>query len=172
MDAVHGALTLQLRLIAAFALAGALIAAGAAVATGDSDYRARAYVIRVPPANGGKAGLARAREIAGPHTGVQLTGRGDFAITARAGSPTEAMALATAAAKSIKRSLPSQPGLFTRGRGAHRADRGLGPAGWALFGAAAGLWLGIAAAIVRRGSGRAPRRALPPCPPGRPATRG
>jgi hypothetical protein len=171
MDAGHGALTLQLRLIAAFALAGALVA-GAAAATGDRDYRARAYVIKVPPQSGGAAGLARARDEAGRSTRVQLTGRGDFAITARAGSPAEAMAVATAAAKAIKRSLPSQPGLYTRGRGAHRADRGLGPAGWALFGAGGGLWLGIAAAIVRRGSGRAPRRALPPCPPGRPATRG
>jgi hypothetical protein len=82
------------------------------------------------------------------------------------------MALATNAAKAIRRSLPSEPGLFTRGHGAHRADRGLGPAGWALFGALAGCWLGVAVAIVRRGSGRAPRRAVPPCPPGRPATRG
>ena len=172
MDGGHGALTLQLRLIAAFALAGALIAAGAAAATGDRDYRARAYVIRVPPKSGGAAGLARARDEAGPRTRVQLTGRGDFAITARAHSRTEAMAAATAADKAIRRSLPAQPGLFTRGRGAHRADRGLGPAGWALFGAGGGLWLGVAAAIVRSGSGRAPRRALPPCPPGRPATRG
>jgi hypothetical protein len=82
------------------------------------------------------------------------------------------MAVATDAAKAIRRSLPVQPGLYTRGRGAHRADRGLGPAGWALFGAAGGLWLGLAAAIVSRGSARGPRRALPPCPPGRPATRG
>jgi hypothetical protein len=159
-------------LLVAFTLAGALIAGGAAAATGDRSYRAHAYVIRVPPAYDNADGLAFARGKADPHARVQLTGRGDFAITVRAGSAAEAMDRATASAKAIKRSLTPQPGLGTIGRGAHAASHDLGPLGWALLGAGAGFWLGAAAAIVRRGSGRAPRRASPPCPPGRPATRG
>jgi hypothetical protein len=159
-------------LLAVFTLAGALIAGGVAAAGGQRGYRAHAYVIRVPPRYASKAGLALARSKVGPQARVQLTGRGDFAITVRADSEKEAMALATDDAKAIKRSLAPQPGLATIGRGAHRARRELGPAGWALLGAAGGFWLGAAAAIVRSGSGRAPRRASPPCPPGRPATRG
>jgi hypothetical protein len=164
----HGSLTL----LAAFALAGALIAGAVAAATGGQSYRAHAYVIRVPPAYDSARGLAFARSRADPDAGVQLTGRGDFAITVGAGSAAEAMDRATASAKAIKRSLTPRPGLGTIGRGAHAASHDLGPFGWALLGAAAGFWLGAAAAIVRRGSGRAPRRASPPCPPGRPATRG
>jgi hypothetical protein len=160
-------------LLAVFTLAGALIAGGAAAATGGQrSYRAHAYVIRVPPRYATKEGLALARSKAGPQARVQLTGRGDFAITVRSDSKTEAMTLATIYAKAIKRSLTPQPGLATIGRGARAARRELGPAGWGLLGAAAGLWLGAAAAIVTTGSGRAPRRASPPCPPGRPATRG
>ena len=164
----HGALTL----LAAFTLAGALIGGGVAAAGGGTSYHAHAYVIRVPPAYSGAGGLAFARSKADPRASVQLTGRGDFAITASADSEAEAMALATTSAKAIKRSLTPQPGLATIGRGAHAARRELGPPGWALLGAAAGFWLGAAAAIVRSGSARAPRRASPPCPPGRPATRG
>jgi hypothetical protein len=96
------------RLIAAFALVGAL-AAGSVAAAGERDFRAHAYVIRVPPAYGTKAGLAMARS--------------------------DLLA-------------------------------------WALLGAAGGLWLGVAAAIVRSGSARAPRRASPPCAPATRATRG
>lgn len=48
------------RLIAGFALVGAL-AGGSIAALGERDYRAHAYVIRVPPAYGTKAGLAMAR---------------------------------------------------------------------------------------------------------------
>ena len=108
-------------------------------------------MIRVPPAYSGKAGLALARSQA-PRGSVQLTGRGDFAITVRAPSEGEAMALATGYAKAIKRSLRREPGLATRGRGARRAARELGPLGWALLGGFAGLWLGVAAEIVRSGS--------------------
>ena len=133
----HGALTL----LAVFTLAGALIAGGAAAAGGGRSYRAHAYVIRVPPAYAGKGGLALARGKVGPQARVQLTGRGDFAITVRAPGAAEAMALATSDAKAIKRSLRPQPGLATIGRGAHVARRELGPAGWGLLGAAAGFWL-------------------------------
>jgi len=151
----HGALTL----LAAFTLAGALIAGVVAAAAGEQTYRAHAYVIRVPPNYDNARGLAYARSKADPDAHVQLTGRGDFAITARSNSEAEAMARATASAKAIKRSLTPQPGLGTIGRGAHAASHDLGPLGWALLGAAAGFWLGAAAAIVRRGSGLAPRPA-------------
>jgi hypothetical protein len=164
----HGALTL----LAAFTVAGALIAGGAAAASGGESYRAHAYVIRVPPAYDSARGLAFARAQADPGARIQLTGRGDFAITVRAGTAAEAMERATASAKAIKRSLRPQPGLGTIGRGAHAASHDHGPLGWALLGAAAGFWLGAAAVIVRRGSGRGPRRASPPYPPGRPAIRG
>jgi hypothetical protein len=124
------------------------------------------------PAYADKQGLALARRKVGPGVGVQLTGRGDFQITARAKGDEEAIELATASAKAIRRSLVTQPGLATMGRGARAARRDLGRLGSALLGGFAGFWVGAAAAIVRRGSGRAPRRASPPCPPGRPAIRG
>jgi hypothetical protein len=164
------------RLILGFALAGALLAASVA-ALGEGGYRAHAYVIRVPPAYGGESGLELARSepvlrrAAGRrspawlrrHSEVEHTGRRDFAISVHAPTGDEAVALATAYAKAIKSSLRRQPGLGTRGRGARSAKRALGPLGWGLLGGAAGLWLGAAAAIVRSGSGRAPRRASPPC---------
>jgi hypothetical protein len=159
----------SMTLLGVFTLAGAGIGTAAG---GDRDYRAHAYVIRVPPGYSNKAGLGFARGKVPPHVGVQLTGRGDFQITARAAGEQDAIELATASAKAIKRSLAPQPGLATIGRGARAARRDLGPAGWGLLGAAAGFWVGAAAAIVRSGSRRAPRRASPPCPPGRPATRG
>jgi hypothetical protein len=171
MDAGHGARTLPLRLIAAFTLAGALLGAGI-TALGERDYTARAYVIRIPPEYGTTRGLAFARRHVGRGDSVQLTGRDDFAIAVSAPSEAETRERAVADAKAIKRSMRLQPGLATIVRRPHGAGRDLGPGGWALFGAAGGLWLGLAAAIVRRGSGRAPRRALSPCPPGRPATRG
>lgn len=162
----HGALTLSLRLIVAFTLAGALIAGGIALARGDRTYQAHAFVIRVPPQYEGAKGLtfARARIVPGAH--VQHTGRGDFAITASGDTAEEAMARATDSAKAIKRSLAPQPGLATVGRGAHVARRELGAPGWALLGALAGFWIGAALAIVRRGSARAPRRASAPYAPG------
>jgi len=160
----------QARLIVAFTLLGALVA-GAIAGIGGREYRAHAYVIRVPPAYSDNAGLALARSKA-PRGSVQLTGRGDFAITVRAPSEGEATALATGYAKAIKRSLRREPGLATRGRGARRAARELGPIGWALLGGFAGLWLGVAAEIVRSGSGRAPRRAGAPSAPATRATPG
>jgi hypothetical protein len=182
------------RLIASFALVGAL-AGGSIAAIGDRDYRAHAYVIRVPPAYGTNAGLAMARSdrvlggaltlaaAAGArptrspgwlrrHSEVTLTGRGDFAISVAAPGHDEAIALATAHARAIKRALSPQRGLHTIGRGARRARRGPSPLAWALLGAAAGVWLGVAAAIVRSGSARAPRRASPPCAPATRATPG
>jgi hypothetical protein len=185
---------MQARLIAVFVLAGALLA-GALAATRERDYRAHSYVIRVPPAYGSKRGLALARSdrvlgralrLAAPagarpdrslgwlrrHSEVGLTGRGDFAISVAAPGHDEAIALATADAKAIKGALPPQRGLHTIGRGARRARRGPSPLAWALLGAAGGLWLGVAAAIVRSGSARAPRRACAPCPPATRATPG
>jgi hypothetical protein len=173
------------RLVFGFALLGAVLAAGFA-ATRERDYRAHAYVIKVPPAYGDKSGLELARsarvlsrvESGRPvawlrrHSRVQLTGRRDFAISVRAPSEAEAAALATAYAKALKRSLQPVPGLATRGRGAHRARRSPGPWVWALLGAVGGLWLGAAVAIVRSGSGRAPRRASAPCAPATEATPG
>jgi hypothetical protein len=166
------------RVIIAFVLAGALLAGGVS-ALQERDYRAHAYVIRVPPAYGGEAGLrlARSEAVLGRaagqrstdwlrrHSEVQHTGRGDFAISVRAPGEGEAVALATAYAKSVKQALRPVPGLATRGRGARTAERGLGPAGWGLIGAAAGLWLGAAVVIVRSGSRRGRRRASAPCAP-------
>jgi hypothetical protein len=162
----HGSLTL----LAVFTLAGALI--GLIAGAGERQYRAHAYVIRVPPAYASEDGLALARSRVGPHARVQLTGRGDFAITARAPSETEAVVMATAYAKAVKRSLPPEPGLATMGRGARRARRELGSLGSAMLGGAAGVWLGAAAAIVMSGSRRAPRRAGAPCAPATRATPG
>ena len=58
----HGAETLltvpwvHLRLIAVFALAGALLGAAGSLAR-EPVYSARSYVVKVPPARGTKAGL-------------------------------------------------------------------------------------------------------------------
>jgi hypothetical protein len=179
----------HLRLIAVFALAGALLGVAGSLAR-EPVYSARSYVVKVPPAHGTKAGLkltrsdrllARALKLAGSrrspdwlrrHSDVGLTGRLDFAIEARAADRGEAIALATAYARAIRRSLPRQPGLATLGRGARTAARPMGTVGWGLLGAAGGLWLGAAAAILRTGSGRGPRRASPPCAPASGATPG
>jgi hypothetical protein len=155
-------------------------------ATRPRDYRAHAYVIKVPPSYGNEDGLALARServldrvASGRSVGwlrrlsrVQLTGRRDFAISVRAPGETEAVALATEYAKALKHSLRPVPGLATRGRGARRARRAPGPLAWALLGAVGGLWIGAAVAIVRSGSARAPRRASPPCAPATRATPG
>lgn len=176
---------MNLRLIAGFALLGALLAGGFAV-TREREYRAHAYVIKVPPAYGDARGIAFARSdrvlarVGGGrpvgwlrrHSRVQLTGRRDFAISVQAPSEAEAVALATAYAKALKRSLRRVPGLATQGRAAHRARLAPGPFAWALLGAAGGLWIGVAVAIVRSGSARAPRRASAPCAPASEATPG
>jgi hypothetical protein len=168
-----------MRLILGFGLAAALLAGGLA-ALRERDYRAHAYVIKVPPAYEGDWGLAVARsdrvlvraaagsrpvEWLRSHSAVQHTGRGDFAISVSAPSEAEAATLATEYAKAVKRSLVLQPGLATRGRGARTAERSLGPLGWAVVGAAVGLWLGAAVTIVRNGSRRGPRRASAPYGP-------
>jgi hypothetical protein len=170
-----------MRLILGFGLAAALLAGGLA-ALREREYRAHAYVIKVPPAYDGDWGLAVARServltrVEGArspvwlrsHSDVQHTGRGDFAISVGAPSEGEAIALATGYAKALKRTLVLQPGLATRGQGARTAEQPLGPIGWGLIGGAVGVWLGAAAAIVRSGSRRGPRRASAP---GAPATR-
>ena len=183
---------MTLRIVLACTVLGALLAGGVAAA-GERPYRARAFVVRLPPAYGNAQGLEWARSdpvlrsalaLAGERerrapgwlrerSKVELTSRLDFAITVETTDREATTALATAYAKAIRRSLTPAPGLVTRGRGAQRAQPVLGPAGWALLGGAGGMWLGAALAIVlSRGSGRAPRRASPPCAPARPTTPG
>ena len=69
-------------------------------------------------------------------------------------------ALATAYAKAYRQQVPRGAGLTTRGQGARDARRTLGPIGWTLLGGAAGLWLGMAVAIVRDGRAGASARGL------------
>jgi hypothetical protein len=178
-----------IRLIVAFVVVGALAAAGVA-ALRERDYRAHSFVIRVPPSYGGDRGLAfahsdpvleRTLTLSGSErsvawlrerTSMQLTGRGDFALDVRAPNEEEAIDLATNYARAVKRSLVLQRGLPTQGRRALDAEAELGPAGWALLGGAAGLWLGAAVAIVRSGLRSGPRRASAPSPPATGPTRG
>jgi hypothetical protein len=173
------------------------VAAGAVALASGTDYRARSFVIRVPPDFAGERGLERAREdavlrralaLAGARehevgwlrerSSAELTSRQDLSFTVRAPDREESAALATAYAKAFRQEIPPRPGLTTRGRGARDAQRALGPVGWILLGGGAGLWLGMAVAIVRdgtarrRGSAPAPRPASPPCAPARRATRG
>jgi hypothetical protein len=183
------------RIVAGFTLLGALLA-GAVALAGGSDYRARSFVIRVPPDFTGERGLERARSdrvlaralvLAGDRehdaawlrgrSSVELTSRLDLSFTVEAPDREQAAELATGYAKAYRREIPARPGLTTRGRGARDADRRLGPVGWTLLGGAAGLWLGMAFAIVRdgrarSGSAREPRPASPPCAPARPRTPG
>lgn len=174
----------DVRIVLACALAGALAAGALALAAG-TDFRARSFVIRVPPDFTGERGLAIARgdallgrtlELAGePELGVEwlrgrstaeLTSRLDLSFTVEAPEREQAAALATAYAMAYRAQIPRRAGLTTRGRGTRTAQRTLGPVGWTLLGGAAGLWLGMAIAIVRhgrrplrRGSGPAPRPA-------------
>lgn len=146
----------------------AALAAGAIALAGGTDYRARSFVIRVPPDFAGEGGLERARTdrvlgralvLAGQvnrgtgwlreRSSVELTSRLDLALTVEAPDRDQAAALATAYAKALRREIPPRPGLTTRGQGARDAQRTLGPVGWALLGGAAGLWLGMALAILR-----------------------
>jgi hypothetical protein len=168
-----------MRIALACLLLGALIGAGLALRQ-ERDYTARAFVIRVPPLDGGESVLALARSDAvirsavelsevgargGPswlreHSAAELTGRLDLALSVSAPEEELAAGLATAYAKAVKRALPIEPGLNTVGRGARRAERERGPLAWGLIGAAVGLWAGAALGIVvRRGSARAARRA-------------
>jgi hypothetical protein len=179
-----------MRIALACALLGALIGAGVGLA-GEREYAAGAFVIRVPPLDGRDSVLALARrdsvmrgalelsELPAPggpawlreHSSAELTGRLDLALSVSAPGRDQAVALATAYAKAVKRELPVRPGLNTRGRGARRAQLDRGPIAWGLIGATMGLWIGVALwIVVRRGSARAARRASPPCAPGTPAT--
>lgn len=168
-----------MRIVLACVVIGALIGAGVALGQ-EREYTARAFVIRVPPLDGGESVLSLARsdaimmgalelsELPAPgglawfreHSAAELTGRLDLALTVRTADEDVAAALATAYAKAVKSSLPVEPGLNTRGRGARRAELERGPLAWGLIGAAIGLWIGAALAIViRRGSARVARRA-------------
>jgi hypothetical protein len=169
----------DVRIVLGCALLGAIVA-GALALTGDNDYRARSYVIRVPPDFTGEAGLARARsdavlrralDLAGEgalqvawlreRSTVELTSRMDLSFTVRTPDRKQSTALATAYAKAYRREIPRRAGLTTRGLGARDAQRTLGPLGWTLLGAAAGLWLGMALAIFQEGrASRATSRAL------------
>jgi len=165
-----------------FAGGGSVLALGQ-----DHDYRARAFVIQVPAALAGGAGVELARServlreavaISGVKemtTGglrgrskAETTSRLDVAFSVQADTPKTAMLLATSYAKAFRRAIPDDRGLPTRGVGARRAQGELGPLGWGLIGGLIGLGLGVAAAVVRdglrRGSPRAPRRVSPPFP--------
>jgi hypothetical protein len=169
----------DVRIVLGCALVGAVIA-GALAIVGGTDYRARSFVIRVPPDFSGQRGLALARgdavlgralEIAGEderdagwlrgRSTAELTSRLDLSFTVEAADRRQAAALATAYARAYREQIPARAGLTTRGRGARDAQRTLGPIGWTLLGGAAGLWLGMAIAIVRQGraSPRTPRPA-------------
>jgi hypothetical protein len=185
----------DVRLVLGCAVLLALAGGVFSVAHGQ-DYRARSFVIRVPPDFAGERGLARARSeevlrralaLAGEggrgvdwlrgRSSAELTSRQDLSFTVEAPDRELSTALATAYAKAFRREIPARPGLTTSGRGARDAERTLGPVGWTLLGGAAGLWLGMALAIVRdgvarSGSARAPRPASAPCAPERRATRG
>jgi hypothetical protein len=168
----------DVRIVLGCALAGAIVA-GALALAGGTDYRARSFVIRVPPDFTGERGLALARsdavlrralELAGEHQGVEwlrerstaeLTSRLDLSFTAEAPDREQAASLATSYAMAYREQIPRRAGLTTRGRGTRTAQRTLGPVGWTLLGGATGLWLGMAIAIVRQGraSPRPARRA-------------
>jgi hypothetical protein len=154
------------RVVLACALLGALAAGGFALARGD-EYRARSFVIRVPPDFTGDRGLERARsdrvlrralalanegdvgvDWLRAHSSVELTSRLDLSFTVRAPEREQSANLATAYARAFRREIPARPGLTTSGRGARDAQRTLGPVGWTLFGGTAGLWLGMALAIA------------------------
>jgi hypothetical protein len=174
----------------AIVLASVLLFAGGAsvFALGqDHVYRARAFVIQVPAALAGGAGVELARservlrqalalsgvqdmtagELRG-RSAAETTSRLDVAFTVEADTPKTAMLLATSYAKAFRRAIPDDRGLPTRGVGARRAQSELGPVGWGLIGGLIGLGVGLAAAVVRdglrSGSRRAPRHLSAPYP--------
>lgn len=158
-------------------------AGGGVLALADErEYTARAYVIQVPAALGPERGVRLARSQPVFRRAIELsrvegidprelrrrskaesTSRLDIALTVEADRPNQAIALATAYAKAVRRAVPDDEGLPTRGLGARRAQGGLGPLQWPLIGALLGLGVGVALAIVsaglRRESVRAPRSA-------------
>jgi hypothetical protein len=179
------------RLVLGCALLGALAAGAVALASG-RDYRARSFVIRVPPDFTGERGLRLARgdavlrralELAGEgehgvgwlrgRSTAELTSRLDLSFTVEAPGRDQSAALATAYARAYREVIPRRAGLTTQGRGARDAQRTLGPLGWTLLGGAAGLWLGMALAIVRQGRAttRSEPAARPASAPGAPERR-
>jgi hypothetical protein len=159
----------DVRIVLGCALLFAAVA-GAIAVTSEHDYRARSYVIRVPPDFTGQRGLELARSdrvlrraltLAGEderevewlrgRSTAELTSRMDLSFTVRAPDREQSAALATGYAKAYRSEIPRRAGLTTSGRGARDAQRTLGPVGWTLLGGAAGLWLGMAIAIVRAG---------------------
>jgi hypothetical protein len=169
--------------------------AGALALAREREYRARAYVIQVPAALGPERGVSLALSepvlrhaialsgVEGVDSGelrrrsrAESTSRLDIALTVEADRAPDAIALATAYAKAVRRAIPDDEGLPTRGVGARRASGGLGPLQWALIGVLLGLGLGVALAIVsdglRRGSVRARRPAGSPYARARRVTRG
>jgi hypothetical protein len=157
------------------------VAAGTLALLGGQDYRARSFVVRVPPDFAGERGiefargdavLGRALELAGEEerdpgwlrerSTAELTSRQDLSFTVEAPERAQSAALATAYAKAYREQIPRRAGLTTSGRGARDAHRTLGPLGWALLGGAAGLWLGMAIAIVLDGRIRASAETLGP----------
>lgn len=161
--------------------------AGALLTTGSPrEYRARAFVIQVPAALSGGAGLGLARSdgvlrdalaLSGTReftvgelrrrSSAETTSRLDVALTVEADTPERAMLLATSYAKAFKRAIPDDHGLPTRGVGARRAQSERGPLGWALVAGLIGLGVGVAVVLVRDGltreAARASARASPPC---------
>jgi hypothetical protein len=155
------------------------LAAGAVALLGERDYRARSFVVRVPPDFSGARGLdlarsdkvlAHALELAGEadrgvgwlraHSGAELTSRMDLTFTVETPERGLSPRLATAYARAFRSEIPRRAGLTTTAQGTRAAQPGLSPAGWALLGGAAGLWLGVAVAIVL--DGRASRRRRKP----------
>jgi hypothetical protein len=144
--------------------------AGALALGSEREYRARAYVIQVPAAPGPERGVALARSERvlrqaivmsgvkgvnfrelGRRSRAESTSRLDIALTVEADRPQHAIALATGYAKAVRRAIPDDEGLPTRGVGARRAQGGLGRLHWPLIGALLGLGVGVAVAIVRDG---------------------
>jgi hypothetical protein len=163
-----------------------VFAAGAAVASGpERGYHARAYVIQVPAALGPERSVELARSKRVLREAIALSGveglgvqelrrrstaestsRLDIALTAEAESPDDAVELATAYAKAVRRAIPDDEGLPTRGVGARRAQSELGRAGWGVIGGVVGLGVGFALALLYDGltrrSAPAPRPASAP----------
>jgi hypothetical protein len=186
---------MDVRVVLGCALLGALVAGALALASGN-EFRARSFVIRVPPDFSGERGLELARSdavlrralvLAGEpalgagwlreRSSAELTSRLDLSFTVELPDRDQSIALATAYAKAYRSEIPRRAGLTTSGRGARDAQRTLGPAGWMLLGGAAGLWLGMALAILGAGrashvSAPAPRPVSAPCALARRATRG
>jgi hypothetical protein len=175
-------LTIVVASVLVFAVAGGALALGER-----REYRARAYVIQVPAALGPQRGVELARSdpvlrqtiaLAGiewinpaelrRRSSAESTSRLDIALTVEGDRPQQAIGLATAYARAVRRSIPDDEGLPTRGLGARRAESGLGPWRWPLIAALVGLVVGIALAIVidglRRGSAPGPGPASTPYP--------